>query len=234
MPHHGHDEEHGEHEEPVNFQDKRRIDPETGQVRQPAGGQPATDGGAAAGAGEDGDALSQAERILNEAAAGAEGDAADAGITGAQDPDTAGASVREEELRNDLLRVQAEFVNYKRRVERDRNVAKDNAIQSVLTALLPVLDDLDAARAAGDLAEGPFAAIAAKFDTVLSGFGLERQDQESLAGQPFDPAQHEAMLRQPSTDVPEEHIVQVFRNGYVREGRVLRAAQVMVSAGAEG
>ena len=164
----------------------------------------------------------------------AEGDAADAGITGAQDPDTAGATVREEELRNDLLRVQAEFVNYKRRVERDRNVAKDNAIQSMLTALLPVLDDLDAARAAGDLAEGPFAAIATKFDTVLSGFGLERQDQEHLAGQPFDPAQHEAMLRQPSTDVPEEHIVQVFRNGYVREGRVLRAAQVMVSAGAEG
>jgi molecular chaperone GrpE len=229
MPHHGHDEEHEEREEPVSFQDKRRIDPETGQVRQPTGGQPA-DGGAD----EDGDALSQAERILNEAAADTEGDAADAGITGAQDPDTAGATVREEELRNDLLRVQAEFVNYKRRVERDRNVAKDNAIQSLLTALLPVLDDLDAARAAGDLAEGPFAAIATKFDTVLSGFGLERQDQEHLAGQPFDPAQHEAMLRQPSTDVPEEHIVQVFRNGYVREGRVLRAAQVMVSAGAEG
>jgi molecular chaperone GrpE len=230
MPHHGHDEEH---EEPVNFQDKRRIDPETGQVRQPAPGQPAT-GGAAAGAGEDGDALSQAERILNEAAAGADGDAADEGITGAQDPDTAGATVREEELRTDLLRVQAEFVNYKRRVERDRNVAKDSAIVSVLTALLPVLDDLDAARAAGDLVEGPFAAIATKFDTVLSGFGLERQDQESLAGQPFDPAQHEAVLRQPSAEVPEEHIVQVFRNGYVREGRVLRAAQVMVSAGAEG
>jgi molecular chaperone GrpE len=231
MPHHGHEEEH---EEPVNFQDKRRIDPETGKVRQPAAGQPATDAAAAAGAGEDGDALSQAERILNEAAADADGDAADAGITGAQDPDTAGASVREEELRSDLLRVQAEFVNYKRRVERDRNVAKDNAIQSVLTALLPVLDDLDAARAAGELAEGPFAAIATKFDTVLSGFWLERQDQEALAGQVFDPAQHEAVLRQPSTEVPEEHIVQVFRNGYVREGRVLRAAQVMVSAGAEG
>jgi molecular chaperone GrpE len=231
MPHHGHEEEH---EEPVNFQDKRRIDPETGKVRQPAAGQPATDAAAAAGAGEDGDALSQAERILNEAAADADGDAADAGITGAQDPDTAGASVREEELRGDLLRVQAEFVNYKRRVERDRNVAKDSAIVSVLSALLPVLDDLDAARAAGDLAEGPFAAIATKFDTVLSGFGLERQDQEALAGQAFDPAQHEAVLRQPSTEVPEEHIVQVFRNGYVREGRVLRAAQVMVSAGAEG
>ena len=231
MAQHGHDEEH---EEPVSFQDKRRIDPETGQVRQPAGEQAAPGGGAAAGQGEDGDALSQAERILNDAAAATDGDAADEGITGAQDPDTAGATAREEELRNDLLRVQAEFVNYKRRVDRDRNVAKDSAIMSVLTALLPVLDDLDAARAAGDLTDGPFASIATKFDSVLTGFGLERQDQESLAGHPFDPTQHEAMLRQPSAEVPEEHIVQVFRNGYVREGRVLRAAQVMVSAGAEG
>lgn len=227
MPQHGHDEEH---EEPVNFQDKRRIDPDTGQVRQPAS---AADAAGGAETGEDGDALSQAERILNEAA-GADGDAADEGITGAQDPDASTATAREEELRNDLLRIQAEFVNYKRRVERDRNVATDNAIQSVLTALLPVLDDLDAARAAGDLTDGPFAAIATKFDSILAGFGLERQDQDALAGQPFDPSLHEAMLRQPSGEVPEEHIVQVFRNGYVREGRVLRAAQVMVSAGAEG
>jgi len=219
MPHHGHDEEHDQHEEPVSFQDKRRIDPETGRVRQPQD-VPA----------EDGDALSQAERILNDAAGE---DAADEGITGAQEPDVAGVSAREEELRADLQRLQAEFVNYKRRVERDRNVAKDSAIVSVMSALLPVLDDLDAARAAGDLAEGPFAAIATKFDGVLAGFGLERQDQDVLGGQPFDPSQHEAVIRQPSAEVPEEHIVQVFRNGYVREGRVLRAAQVMVSAGAE-
>lgn len=234
MPNHGNEEDR-EREEPVSFQDKRRIDPMTGKVREPAdqsAGDAAEDpantdndaGPAAADA--DGDALSQAEQILNSVA-----DASDEGVTGAQDPELASATAREEELRNDLLRVQAEFVNYKRRVDRDRDVSKDNAIQSVLTALLPVLDDLDAARAAGDLTEGPFAAIATKLSSVLTGFGLERQDQDSLVGQPFDPARHEAMLRQPSQEIPEEHVVQVFRNGYLRGERVLRAAQVMVSAG---
>ncbi|MFC7403411.1 nucleotide exchange factor GrpE [Citricoccus sp. GCM10030269] len=251
MANHGNDEER-EHEEPVSFQDKRRVDPETGKVRGP---------GAAADSGSgdaDGDALSQAQRILNDAA-GEVGDegaspeetvvAGNAGGTPPVDSDTdaqnadaqntaaqnnAGASAREEELRNDLLRVQAEFVNYKRRVDRDRDVAKDNAIQSVLTALLPVLDDLDAARAAGDLPEGPVSSIATKFETVLTGFGLERQDQDTLAGQAFDPTHHEAMLRQPNSEIPEGHIVQVFRSGYIRGERVLRAAQVMVSAGDEG
>lgn len=230
MPHHGNDDEH-QREEPVSFQDKRRIDPETGRVRDqqapgaeaPTGREPEAEG----------DALSQAEQILNEAGVDSAGspDASDEGVTGAQDPDAATAGAREEELRNDLLRVQAEFVNYKRRVERDRDVAKEAAVQSVLAALLPVLDDVDAARAAGDLTDGPFAAIATKLDTVLSGFGLERHDQEALAGQPFDPMHHEAVIRQPNEEVPEEHIVQVFRNGYVRGDRVLRAAQVMVSAG---
>lgn len=226
MPHHGNDEEH-EREEPVSFQDKRRIDPETGRIRQ----TPADAEGAPAASAE-GDALSQAEQILNEAGSADDAsDASDQGVTGAQDEDLATATAREEELRNDLLRLQAEFVNYKRRVERDRDVAKESAVQSVLTALLPVLDDVDAARAAGDLTDGPFAAIATKLDTVLNGFGLERHDQEALAGQPFDPMHHEAVIRQPHEEVPEEHIVQVFRNGYVRGDRVLRAAQVMVSAG---
>lgn len=245
MPHHGHDEEH---EEPVSFQDKRRIDPETGKVReQPAQANqdnqdnqdnagndagPGAPGAEGVGGtdGAEGDALSQAEQILNEAG-GDSAEASDEGVTGAQDEELAGATAREEELRNDMLRLQAEFVNYKRRVERDRDVAKENAVQSMLTALLPVLDDVDAARAAGDLTDGPFAAIAAKLDTVLGGFGLERHDQQALAGQQFNPAHHEAVIRQPHEEVPEEHIVQVFRNGFVRGERVLRAAQVMVSAG---
>lgn len=170
----------------------------------------------------DGDALSQAEQILREA--GADADGAEAAPAG---------SDREAELEEDLRRVQAEYVNYKRRVDRDRDVAKDQGVLKAVASLLPVLDDLDAARAAGELSDGPMAAIAAKLDTVLNGLGLERHDQESLAGTEFDPAVHEAVLRQPNDEVPAEHIVQVFRNGYVRNGRVLRAAQVMVSAGAE-
>lgn len=245
MPHHGNEDEHQNEQEPVSFQDKRRIDPETGKVRDagtagPAGqdaeeapqqGESAADT-ADTGESHDDDAVSQAEQILRDAA-DAEGlSEEEAALAGTVSDAEAGAgSAREEELRTDLRRLQAEFVNYKRRVDRDRNVARDTAIQSMLTALLPVLDDLDAARAAGDLTEGPMASIAAKLDQILAGFGLERQDQESLAGQEFNPAQHEAMLRQPSEEVPAEHIVQVFRNGYVRGERVLRAAQVMVSAG---
>lgn len=237
MPHHGNEEEH-QNEEPVSFSDKRRIDPQTGQVRGgagaagqgPQGEQAPQQGQGPQGSDDDGaQAVSEAEHILQDAAqqGGVEQDSA-------SEADSTGAgSDTEQELRNDLLRVQAEFVNYKRRVERDRNVAKDNGIQSVLMGLLPVLDDLDAARAAGDLGEGPLASIAGKLQQILEGFGLQRQDQESLAGAEFDPAQHEAVLRQPSDEVPADHIVQVFRNGYLRGDRVLRAAQVMVSAGTE-
>lgn len=218
--------EQGPDEQPFVFQDRRRIDPETGRPRgaaqgesQPAG-EPAPQADAPADADADGDALAQAARILDDA--GLEADAA-----------PAAGSDREAELETDLRRLQAEYVNYKRRVDRDRDQAKEQGVVKAVMALIPVLDDLDAARAAGDLAEGPFAAIAAKLDSALAGLGVQRQDQDELAGVEFDPAQHEAVMRQPHAEIPAEHVVQVFRNGYVREGRVLRAAQVMVSGGAE-
>lgn len=211
-----------EEQDPIRFTDKRRIDPETGQLRdQPA--QEATDAEDQAAA-EQADPLSQVEDILN--AAGSEPEETEATEEEPAQEDEAAA------LREDLQRLQAEFVNYRRRVERDRDVAKDNAKFSMLEAMLPVLDDIDAADAAGDL-EGPFAAIARKMLTTLEGIGLVKHDADTLVGQPFDPAQHEAMLRQPSSEVAEEHIVQVFRNGYLYNERVLRAAQVMVSAGDE-
>lgn len=214
-------------------QDKQpdeNIQPDDARVEDPKQAAEAADAAeeqtaaqdAASGQDVEGDALSQAEQILNEAGVDAEAEGA-----------AAAGSDREAELEADLRRVQAEYVNYKRRVDRDRDVAKDQGVLKAVMALVPVLDDLDAARAAGDLADGPMAAIAAKLDTALNGLGLERHDQESLAGTEFDPAVHEAVLRQPNEEVPAEHIVQVFRNGYVRNGRVLRAAQVMVSAGAE-
>ena len=224
-PHGSSDAERGPEEEPVVVNDRRRIDPETGQPRPSdaadAAEQPAAESAESAEPAEEGDALAQAERILDEAGAGAEAPAAPAG------------SDREAELETDLRRLQAEYVNYKRRVDRDRDRAKDVGVLQAVTALMPVLDDLDAARAAGDLTDGPFAAIANKLDAALVGLGLERHDQEALAGVEFDPAVHEAVMRQPHAEIPAEHVVQVFRNGYVRDGRVLRAAQVMVSAGDE-
>lgn len=208
MPHHGNEEEHGE--EPVRFTDKRKVDPDTGEVRDAAGQEDVT-------AAEDGveteDALAQAEQILNEAG---------------QEQPPAATTDGEAELRNDLLRLQAEYVNYRKRVERDREAVRDLAVQSVLNSLLPVLDDLDAARKHGDLDEGPFAAVAKKFDTILAGHGLERIEDAGVA---FDPNVHEALMQQPSPEVPEDHVAQVLRNGYRKGDRVIRAAQVVVSTG---
>ena len=164
------------------------------------------------------DALGQAEAILNEAAAGAEADA--------EQPEDAGAV--ETELRNDLLRLQAEYVNYRKRVERDRAVARENAVQSVLNTLLPVLDDIDAARAHGDLADGPFASIANKLDGILAQHGLERINE---AGVEFDPNIHEALLRQAVDEIPADHVGQVLRTGYRKGTIILRAAQVLVATG---
>ncbi|WP_349930404.1 nucleotide exchange factor GrpE [Glutamicibacter mishrai] len=164
------------------------------------------------------DALGQAEAILNEA--GADVDEAEA--------QQGEASATETELRNDLLRLQAEYVNYRKRVERDRAVARENAVQSVLTTILPVLDEIDAARAHGDLTDGPFAAIANKLDTILVQHGLERINE---AGVEFDPNIHEALLRQAVPEVPADHVGQVLRNGYRKGTTVLRAAQVLVATG---
>ncbi|WP_440103218.1 nucleotide exchange factor GrpE [Glutamicibacter mishrai] len=164
------------------------------------------------------DALGQAEAILNEAGA-------DVDETEAQQGE---ASATETELRNDLLRLQAEYVNYRKRVERDRAVARESAVQSVLTTILPVLDEIDAARAHGDLTDGPFAAIANKLDTILVQHGLERINE---AGVEFDPNIHEALLRQAVPEVPADHVGQVLRNGYRKGTTVLRAAQVLVATG---
>ena len=161
------------------------------------------------------DALGQAEAILNEAGESAEAE-----------QDEVGEVVTE--LRNDLLRLQAEYVNYRKRVERDREVVRDGAVQSVLSSLLPVLDDIDAARQHGDLTDGPFAAIANKLDGVLQAQGLERIDE---SGVEFDPNVHEALLRQPVEGIDADHVGAILRIGYKKGERILRAAQVMVSTG---
>ncbi len=131
-----------------------------------------------------------------------------------------------EELRNDLRRLQAEYVNYRKRVERDRAVAGEMAVIGVLNALLPVLDDVDAARQHGDLADGPFAAIAAKLEAALKTYGLVRIDE---TGVEFDPTIHEALIQQPGTDIEIDTVSQVLRSGYKSGERVLRAAQVIVA-----
>ncbi|MDR2256685.1 MAG: nucleotide exchange factor GrpE [Arthrobacter sp.] len=198
-------EEFTPEEEPVSFTDKRKIDPESGEVRGEAGASEE------AQQGSEGDALSQAEEILDAAGAAQEAEASAA-----------------EEFKADLLRLQAEFTNYRRRVERDKEAARETGVNATVAALIPVLDDVDAARAAGDLVDGPFASIATKLDAALAALGVERIDQ---AGVEFDPTVHEALLRQPWPGIEAEHVGQVLRIGFKRGERVLRAAQVLVSTG---
>ncbi|MEA3551444.1 nucleotide exchange factor GrpE [Pseudarthrobacter sp. C1] len=223
MPHHGNEEEHtsagqentdqqGDSHEPV-IRDNRKVDPVTGQARHPEGGH------AAAAKDSDGDALAQAEEILN----GVEVPAAESVAQGAG---SAGTTAEAAELRNDLLRLQAEYVNYRKRVERDRAVAGEMAVIGVLNSLLPVLDDVDAARQHGDLVDGPFAAIAAKLENALKTYGLVRIDE---TGVEFDPTIHEALIQQPGEDIEVDTVSQVLRSGYKSGERVLRAAQVIVA-----
>lgn len=224
MAENGNEEEH--QSEPVNFRDNRKIDPETGQVRGAADGTGNADSAGqaageapAAGQTADADALAQAEEILN----GAEVPAGESVAQGT-------TSKEAEELRNDLLRLQAEYVNYRKRVERDRAVAGEMAVIGVLNSLLPVLDDIDAARQHGDLADGPFAAIATKLDSVLKTYGLSRIEE---TGVEFDPNIHEALMQQPDAEVEVDSVSQILRLGYRSGDRVLRAAQVVVAVPAE-
>lgn len=143
-------------------------------------------------------------------------------------PQESGPSVREGELTADLQRLQAEYVNYRKRVERDRHVAGELAVQSTIEKLIPVLDDITAARKFGDLTEGPFASIANKLESTMDSLGLERINDVDVE---FDPTIHDGVLRQPSEDIAEGNVSVVLREGYKRGERVIRAAQVMISAG---
>ncbi|WP_426988614.1 nucleotide exchange factor GrpE [Pseudarthrobacter sp. Y6] len=218
MPHHGNEEEHNSSasHEPV-IRDNRKVDPVTGQARHPEGEQPAEAPVSPVGepVDSDGDALAQAEEILN----GIEVPAEESVAQGAGQAEAA-------ELKNDLLRLQAEYVNYRKRVERDRAVAGEMAVIGVLNSLLPVLDDVDAARQHGDLTDGPFAAIATKLENALKTYGLVRIDE---TGVEFDPTIHEALIQQPGEDIEVDTVSQVLRSGYRSGDRVLRAAQVIVA-----
>jgi molecular chaperone GrpE len=129
----------------------------------------------------------------------------------------------------DLQRLQAEYVNYKKRVDRDRDVIRNTAVGSVVESLLPVLDDIHMARQVGDLADGPFSAIADKLESILARYGVERLGE---AGQEFDPNVHEALMHV-EAELPEgatgTHVVQVLQPGYRIGERLVRAARVSVA-----
>ena len=132
----------------------------------------------------------------------------------------------------DLKRVQAEYANYRRRTEEQRQVEIDRAKGSVAKGLLPVLDDLDRAEKHGDLAEGsPLLAIAEKLRGVVARLGVERYGE---AGEAFDPQQHEAIFHAPNPgDVADGTILDVVEVGYRLGDIELRPAKVVVAGGAD-
>ncbi|MEV6770584.1 nucleotide exchange factor GrpE [Nocardia sp. NPDC051030] len=130
------------------------------------------------------------------------------------------------ERTSDLQRLTAEYANYRRRVERDRKATIDNAKAQVVGELLAVLDDLDRARAHGDLESGPLKGVADKLVTALEKQGLVEFGSE---GEPFDPTLHEAVQHEGSGHDPV--IGMVMRKGYRFGERVLRHALVGVTDG---
>ncbi len=124
----------------------------------------------------------------------------------------------------DLQRLQAEFLNYKRRVDRDRDLVRENATYAVLSGMLPVLDDIDRAREHGEV-EGGFKAVADSLDRVVTGLGLTKFGAK---GDAFDPNVHEALMHGLSDEVTTTTVDVVAQAGYRIGDRVLRAAKVTV------
>jgi molecular chaperone GrpE len=210
-------DENQNHEEPV-IRDKRRIDPETGAVRQPT---PEADGAADEGAPEATDAA------VTDAAASAAGE--DERMLTVDDIlNAAQAEVTEpsDEHLADLKRVTAEYANYRRRTEANREAERERAMGTAVSALLPVLDDLDRAEKHGDLeGDAPFATIAAKLRAAVEKLGLTPFGE---IGEPFDPQKHDAIFQQHSDDVEVDTVADVVETGYWLGGTLLRAAKVVV------
>ncbi|KOG74545.1 MULTISPECIES: nucleotide exchange factor GrpE [Streptomyces] len=125
----------------------------------------------------------------------------------------------------DLQRLQAEYQNYRRRVERDRVAVKEIAIANLLTELLPVLDDIGRAREHGELVGG-FKSVAESLETVAAKMGLQQFGKE---GEPFDPTIHEALMHSYAPDVTETTCVAILQPGYRIGERTIRPARVAVA-----
>jgi molecular chaperone GrpE len=128
-------------------------------------------------------------------------------------------------LTADLQRLQAEYANYKKRVERDRSLAHELAISSVLIELLPLLDDIERAQSHGELTGG-FKAVADQIATTTERIGLTKYGQE---GDLFDPQIHEALLHDTSADVTTSTATKILQPGYKFKERILRPARVGVT-----
>jgi molecular chaperone GrpE len=130
------------------------------------------------------------------------------------------------EMRSDMLRAQAELVNFRTRVERDRAANRDAVIAEVIRGLLPALDDLSRAEKHGDLEGSPLEIVAAKIHASLERFGLS---SVGVVGEAFDPHLHEAVVQLPTPGATSQTVADVIDPGYQIGERLIRAAKVAVS-----
>src|SRR5580692_9838651 len=232
--------------------DNRRIDPVSGQVRgkhaaaKPAGtsgaGRPARPQAAKAAPEEDeGD-----ETVTREAPEAAREDQAQQDRAqqdriqqdriqqdqAQQDdrPQAGDLEARLAERTADLQRLQAEYANYRKRVDRDRAAVREQAIATALTGLLPVLDAIDQAREHGELSGG-FKSVADSLQSAVGKLGLVAYGEK---GDAFDPKIHEALTATYSPDVTEDTCVEIFQPGYKAGEKILRPARVAVAEPATG
>ncbi|MEU8541224.1 nucleotide exchange factor GrpE [Streptomyces sp. NPDC048717] len=149
------------------------------------------------------------------------GDTADVGLLAQLDQARTALSERTA----DLQRLQAEYQNYRRRVERDRVTVKEIAVANLLSELLPVLDDIGRAREHGELVGG-FKSVAESTESIVAKMGLQQFGKE---GEPFDPTIHEALMHSYAPDVTETTCVAILQPGYRIGERTIRPARVAVA-----
>lgn len=143
------------------------------------------------------------------------------------------------ELKDQLMRLAAEFENYKKRITRDKNTAMKYAGEAILREILPTVDNLERAITQGETkeveAENALAALLEGVQLTLKGLlsTLEKFEVTSIesVGEPFDPTNHEALTMEPSDTLPANHVLTEFEKGYQYKDRLLRAAKVIVSSG---
>ena len=228
------------------IRDRRRIDPVTGQVRDP--GKPGQSGTAQSGSPARGPGPGRPGRHSVSKPGSTPGSAPQAdgghdrrgaqgtpagstvppdlpGDRTADDDKTAAALARLAERTADLQRLQAEYANYRKRVERDRVAVRERALASVLGELLPILDDIGRAREHEELAGG-FKSVAESLESAATKLGLTTYGEN---GDPFDPNLHEALMHSYSADVTEPTCVRILQPGYKIGDMILRPARVAVA-----
>ena len=200
----------GEHQGPV-IRDNRRIDPETGEVRKPQD--------------DTAEEAVEAETVEAEVV-----DVSEVPDTPESVVDAVNADERVVELTNDIKRVQAEYANYRKRVERDRVAVREMATAQVVGDLLPILDDVGRAREHDEL-NGGLKAVGESLEALVGKLGLEKYGEKD---DEFDPNLHEALTLVPVPGITAQTVIEVFQPGYRIGERILRPARVVVGDPLEG